>query len=326
MNGVRRIDQPARGTVSNRASRRTFLKGVGLAGGVGLAAPFLSSTSAGAATDTVGDDDCTRAGIILGCNAGIYFDVNDVVPGAVGCRSYRDKVIRVPSDVPQVFPGQPGSKVVASIRPHPDALLSGSLDDAIKAMLRDGVARFSAPQLTVWHEAGNLYTVAVDDEGVEYSTYITPTSVRQMHVKMQDLCNDVGGVGYGCVIYGDISTMDEWIPYSPYTLDWYGIDVYWNAANDFSTYAKLKAYMDDYLTLVRGRTGLRYPKINVCETNTHDESNRPQFFDNVARWLYTNGGDRMLTFFKAGGKSGGAWDPTDQDTIAALNRIVDDFG
>jgi hypothetical protein len=27
-------------------------------------------------------------------------------------------------------------------------------------------------------------------------------------------------------------------------LDWYGIDVYWNADRDFSTYDKLKQYMD----------------------------------------------------------------------------------
>jgi hypothetical protein len=308
MNAVSGIDQPPQGTVSsNYASRRTLLKGVGLAGAAGLVSPLLASTSARAAT----------TGIILGCNAGIYSDFTAAVPGAVGCRSYRDNVIYTPSDVPATFPGQPGSKVVASIRPYPDALLSGSLDDAIKAMLRNGAANFSAPQLTVWHEAGNLY---------QDLSYITPTAVRQMHVKMQNLCNEVSGVGYGCVIYGDISTMDRWVPYSPYALDWYGIDVYWNSQFDFSTYDKLKAYMDGYQTLAQGRSGLTYPKINVCETNTHDESNRPQFFKNVAKWLYNNGGRRMLTFYKDGGTSGGAWDPNDTNTINALNYIVANYG
>jgi hypothetical protein len=230
-----------------------------------------------------------------------------------------------PTDVPSAFPGEPGSKVVASIRPDPDTFLNGdTLDDAITAMIADGAARFSAPQLTVWHEAGNLYT------GTEWDKYnITPSTIRQMHVKMQNLCNEVAGphVGYGCIIYGDISTMDEWVPYSPYALDWYGIDVYWNDQFDLSTYDKLNAYMDDYLALARGRTGLTWPKINVCETNTHLESNRPGFFSNVALWLNNNGGRRMLTFFKDDpAPSGGPWDPDDQDTIDALNAIQAAYG
>lgn len=308
MNPGSRIDQPAQESASpGQSSRRTFLRGVGLAGAAGLAAPLLSSTDASAAI----------SGIILGCNAGIYSKFTAAVPGALGCRSYRDDVIYKPSEVPETFPGEPGSKVVASIRPHPDALLSGSLDTAIKAMLANGAANFSAPQLTVWHEAGNLY---------KGRSYITPTSVRQMHVKMHKLCQEVGGVGYGCIIYGDISTMDKWIPYKPYALDWYGIDVYWNSAFDFSTYDKLKSYLDEYQALAKGRTGLKYPKIDVCETNTHVESNRPPFFTNVAKWLYGNGGRRMLTFYKKGGPSGGAWDPKDTKTIDALKYIQAHYG
>jgi hypothetical protein len=309
MNASFGAGQPAPGAVSpGDSSRRTFLKGAGLAGAVGLAAPLLASTSARAAT----------TGVILGCNAGIYDEFTKAVHGATGCRSYRDDVIKKPSDVPAEFPGEPGSKVVVSIRPDPDTFLNGTtLDAAIKKMLQNGAANFSAPQLTVWHEAGNLYKNMKD---------ITPASVKAMHIKMQKLCNEVPGVGYGCIIYGDISTMDEWIPARPHALDWYGIDVYWNSQFDFSTYDKLKAYLDDYLTLARGRTGLKYPKINVCETNTHIESNRPAFFKNVAQWLYGNGGRRMLTFYKKGGSSGGAWIPDDHKTIDALKYIVAKYG
>lgn len=303
-----RPDQPAQGSASpGQSSRRTFLRGIGLAGAAGLAGPLVASTGASAST----------TGIILGCNAGIYSKFTAAVPGATGCRSYRDDVIYKPSEVPRTFPGQPGSKVVASLRPYPDALLSGKLDDAIKAMLRNAVANFSAPQLTVWHEAGNLY---------QGRSYITPSAVRQMHVKMHKLCKEVGGVGYGCIIYGDIATMEKWVPYKPYALDWYGIDVYWNSAFDFSTYGKLKTYLDEYQALAKERTGLKYPKINVCETNTHIESNRPPFFKNVARWLDRNGGRRMLTFYKSGGPSGGAWDPKDTRTIDALNYIQAHYG
>src|SRR5262249_16230055 len=155
-----------------------------------------------------------------------------------------------------------------------------------------------APQLTVWHEAGNLYRDL---------SYITPAVVRLMHVKMRDLCKTVSGVQYGCIAYGDISIMDRWIPYSPDALDWYGIDVYWNDTVDFSSYDKLKAYLDAYRRLVQHRTGLTYPKINVCETNAHDESNRPNFFRNVAKWLYHHGGCRMLASCRDGSTPGGPW-------------------
>jgi hypothetical protein len=315
MSTVSGMDEPPAGIVSSyNASRRTFLKGAGLAGAAGLAGPLLATTSARASV----------SGIILGCNAGIYGKFTKAVSGAVGCRSYRDTVITKPSDVPSHFPGERGSKVVASIRPDPDTFLkSTTLDGAIKAMIADGAANFSAPQLTVWHEAGHLY------QGAEWAKYdLTPSTVRQMHVKMKKLCKEAAGsrVGYGCIIYGDISAMDKWIPTSHYPLDWYGIDVYWNDQFDFSTYDKLQAYMDDYRALAHGRTGLKYPKINVCETNTHDESNRPRFFENVAKWLDKNGGRRMLTFYKKGGASGGPWDPSDHATIKALNHIEAVYG
>lgn len=249
--------------------------------------------------------------IILGCNADIYSAFTVAIPGAVGCRSHRDEVIYKPGDVPTSFPGEPGSRVVASIRPYPDALIGGSLDDALLAMLRNGASRFTAPQLTVWHEAGNLYRDL---------PYITPAVVRLMHVKMQELCNQVPGIQYGCVIYGEIPQMDRWIPYAPDVLDWYGIDVHWNDRFDFSTYDKLKAYLDAYRLLVQRRTGLPHPRINVCEASADDESSRPGFFRKVARWLHSHGGGRMLASCRDGGTPGQPW--LTDDTINAFKAIV----
>ncbi|HEX8112368.1 MAG TPA: hypothetical protein VF516_31775 [Kofleriaceae bacterium] len=251
--------------------------------------------------------------IILGCNADIYSAFIAAIPGSAGCRSYQDDILYEPGDVPATFPGAPGSRVVASIRPYPEALLFGSLDRAILAMLRDGAARFTAPQLTAWHEAGHLY---------QDLPYLTPAVVRLVHAKMQDLCNQVPGVEYGCVVHGDISTMDKWIPYAPDALDWYGIDVYWNDPFDFSIYDQLKAYLDGYRTLAQHRTGLLYPRINVCAANSHDESRRPGLFKNVARWLHHHGGSRMLTSYQDGDPSGGPWAPGDTDTINALKYIA----
>jgi hypothetical protein len=251
--------------------------------------------------------------IVLGCNADLYSAFTAAVPGAAGCRSYRDDVIREPGEVPTRFPGEPGSRVVASIRPHPDALLSGSLDHALLAMLRHGAASFAAPHLTVWHEAGALYREL---------SYITPAVIRLMHVKMRDLCKQVSGVQYGCIVSGDVPSMDRWIPYAPDTLDWYGIDVYWNDPFDFSSYDRLKAYLDAYRLLVQRRTGLTYPRISVCEANARDPSNRAQFFRDVARWLHHHGGCRMLASYRDGGAGGGPWVATDTDTISAFKLIV----
>jgi hypothetical protein len=249
--------------------------------------------------------------IILGCNAEIYSAFTAAIPGAVGCRSYLDEVLHEPCDVPTAFPGEPGSRVVASIRPCPDALLSGGLDDAILAMLRDGAARFTAPQLTVWHAAGHLYREL---------SYITPAVVRLMHRKMQELCNQVSGVQYGCIIRGDIPLMERWIPYAPDALDWYGIDVYGNDPFDLTTQDKLKAHLDAYRILAQRRTGLIHPRINICATNTDDESSRPGWFRSVARWLHHQGGGRMLASYRDSGTPGQP--RMTDDTINAFKSIV----
>lgn len=251
--------------------------------------------------------------IILGCNADVYSGFTRAVPGAVGCRSHLDEVIYEPGDVPATLPGTPGSRVVASIRPYPDALLSGSLDRALLAMLRTTATRFTAPQLTVWHEAGHLY---------QDLPFLTPAVVRLMHVKMQSLCNQVSGVEYGCIVYGEIATMDKWIPYAPDALDWYGIDVYGNAPFDFTTYDKLEAYLNGYRTLAQHRSGLLYPRINVCATNTRDDVHRPGFFQSVARWLHHHGGSRMLVSYDDDDRSGPPWTSSDADAISALHHIV----
>lgn len=261
--------------------------------------------------------------IILGCNAGIFNEVTSVVPGTTGCRSYRDAV----NFIPTVWPGIEGAtRTLVSLRPHPDDLLSGALDDQILALL--AVAARGA-QLTVWHEAGNLYRSGA-------FPYITPRTVRQMHVKMHSLCKQAGtGVGYGCVIYGTIDDMANWIPYSPHALDWYGIDLYDNLnSNNGSSFrnadgslndTKIISYLHEFLQLARDRTGLTWPRIVIAECNSPILEHRPLWFTYLADWLYHNGGRRLYMFFKDGGPSSGPWLPDDTATISALNEIVSNY-
>lgn len=358
MNAVSGMDQPSDGTVSsNNASRRTFLKGAALAGAAGLAAPLLASTSA-------------RAGggpLILGINAPEPWEGSATlsasgtwyyeVPGALGCRSYRDTPFKNVADCPTTFPGVTSvpsttggapvpvaTNVVASIRPDPTKLLNGDFDTVIVDFLKDGRDNplLPAPQLTVWHEAGNLYTNpdGSDGNGGTWGDYdLRPQTVRQMHVYMQNLCNQVGGVDYGCIIYGEISKMDPYVPYDPYSLDWYGIDVYYEddpgwSRGDLVDYTAVSNYMNNFLNnLVRPRNitaGVDNPKINVCECNANasNADARPQFFENLAKWLGNyGGGRRMLTFFPVGGGPHSVeWGPPKQATIDALNLIQGTYG
>lgn len=357
MNAESGMDQSLEVThSSNNTSRRTFLKGVGLASAAGLVAPLLSSTSA-------------RAGggpLVLGIQApgpwpGGYAPAGktwlDLVgtPGhrALACRSYQDDVITRWQDVPTRFPGETSSagpvKVVASIRPDPALVLGDHPDfeNAVKNYIENGMARarngeISSPQLTAWHEAGNLYK-NVEKWGQHIVDQLTdPLTVRQMHVKLKKWCDDVATdnlrVEYGCIIYGEISKMEPYVPFDPFSLDWYGIDVYYEddagwGRGDLVDYTAVSNYMNNFLKLVRSRnitSKVDNPKINVCECNANlsNADARPQFFKNLAKWLDTYpGGRRMLTFFpKGGGPHSVEWGPPKQTTIDALNFIQSTYG
>lgn len=369
MSAESRTGQPAEGTASGGPSRRTFLKGVGLAGAAGLAAPLLATTTARAATE----------GIVLGANAGCWSPPTgteswpQAVKGALGCRSYRDIPFKQASDFAgTTFPGEPGSKPVASIRPDPTNLLNGDFDSVIKDFIATGMASAGnssnpnnlagTPQLTVWHEAGNLYmdkTAPIPNTNWTWGDFdLSPQTVRSMHVYMQDLCNQVATanptlprVEYGSIIYGEISKMasdtdstHNWVPDPGYPLDWYGIDVYYegdppNTGStsphpDLATYDLVSQYMGGFLSMAQNRSGLTWPKINVCECNANvtDDGSRPLFFENLALWLSNNGGRRMLTFFPAqAGPHSVTWEHVvdaapPQLTLDALNYIQRTYG
>lgn len=385
MNAIPGMHQPPEGTGStNNASRRTFLKGVGLAGAAGLAAPFLSSTSARACSPSI--PGCTLNNVLtLGVNAPNPWESPpttlgqtwpDLVKGALGCRSYRSTPFNVTGSStvaaytdpdalgnPPKFPGEPGTIPLASIRPDPTALLNGDLDTVLTKFIQDGASRFSLPQLTVWHEAGHLYSSSdfsqygLDPKQVNGTPQnaAAAQTVRSMHAHMQNLCRKVGGVQYGCIIYGDIAKManindlrdaTNWVPTSGYPLDWYGIDVYYEGDGTgtdcthgiLSDYSAVANYLDGYLAVVQDRAP--GAPINICECNANDEDAnfRPGFFKNLAQWLSTATNGRtwssMLTFFHtvpAGTEAPHSvpWNPPatpDQGTIDALKYIQSTYG
>lgn len=250
--------------------------------------------------------------LLFGCNAGVWDAVNKAVPGTVGCRSYRDTV----NEIPTAWPGKPGSTTIVSLRPLPADLLAGRLDDQIKALLAVAPAK---AELTVWHEAGIL----------PYPDYITPTSIRQMHVKMHTLCAPTP-VRYGCIIAGFPASMQNWIPTKDYPLDWYGLDVYMTphfTRPDGTVYhERLNHAMDSMLEVARSRSGKHWPQITVPETNSPHPSRRPEWFTAVAQWMAHNGGRRMMSFWKEDGQLSGPWLPHDTATIQTLRDLIKRYG
>jgi hypothetical protein len=85
--------------------------------------------------------------------------------------------------------------------------------------------------------------------------------------------------------------------------------------------------------MAQSRSGLNWPQLNVCECNANaaDDSARPAYFENLAQWLYNNGGRRMLTFFPTpAGPHSVTWpyvaDAAVPYTINALNTIQATYG
>ncbi len=402
MNAAPGMDQAPEGPVSsNNASRRTFLKGAGLAGAAGFAgaagltSPFFATTSARASTRLVLGvqapgpwQDTNHGGYVpVGTN-----DWHDLLHNALGCRSYNDNPFKTalangkPDDAytvlgnPPQFLGQTikdhgGSqvptKVVASIKPDPMALLAGDLDGVLYSFILDGARKAAnntyagAPKLTVWHEAGNLY--GSDSPYASYGLQPltqngAPTNgaaaqrARSMHVHMQNLCNQVkrdhpelngNHVTYGCIIYGQVDVMannndqdgpTNWVPKSSSasggaTLDWYGIDVYYDSGTtwtrgDLVGYTQVDNYLGNWLAVAKNRSGgpTSTPTIHIteCNANQGDAAYRPLFFENLAKWLINNvgGNPHMLTFFpEHGGPHSVSWGPPDAATVNMLQQI-----
>lgn len=286
--------------------------------------------------------------IKFGINAGAFSAAQSAVSGLTVSRSYRDNICNATaSDIPTVWPVASGAACsTVSIRPDPACFLNDTPvpdNGSGFTTLREQVGYLAqqAPsdgtgKLTCFHEAGNLYPAGVT---------LTPQLMRQLHVAAWQACQGTN-CKYGVIIYGTIADMDQWIPGYPYEqgvpgalqypMPWYGIDLYDNdnSNNGFSFQngdgtinpLEVSNYLDGYLALARGRTGLTWPQIDVCECNSPTEANRGPFFTAIASWLHNNGGRRLEMFYKAGGPSGGAWDPSDIATIATLNSLVSQYG
>ncbi len=228
-------------------------------------------------------------------------------------RAYRDKYNLIPRSWP-AKKSAPDARVMLSIRPVPDDLLAGRLDDELNALIS------TAPpgvRLSAWHEASNLagYPDYVRDGG----------TMSAVHQYLQALCRGTN-VRYGSIICAVPSQVKSWMGTG---LDWYGLDVYDFGGGQFRNWwnggiskTKLFARLDNMLDTCRSLAGRESPEIDICETNSPRPAHRADWFTLLAEWMSGNGGGYLETFWNPSGPLSGPWLPDDARTISALRSIA----
>jgi hypothetical protein len=252
-----------------------------------------------------------HVGILLGSNSKVFDPMLDAGIAVRTFRAYRDQF----NFIPTVWPSKdsvPEARVTLSIRPLPEDLLAGKLDDQLRSLI---AAAPPGVKLSAWHEASNL---------PGYPDWVTARRIAPVHQYLQEMCRG-SNVRYGSIICAVPSSVKAWMGTG---LDWYGLDVYDFGEGQFRHWtgglskSKLFGRLDDMLDTCRGLAGRDDPEIDICETNSPRAGHRAEWFDLLAQWLAANGGRCLQTFWNPSGELSGPWRPDDEQTIAALRSIA----
>jgi hypothetical protein len=326
----------------SESSRRTFLKGIAIAGAAGLAAPLLAS----------GADAATAAGtLIYGINNENYaaFTKDNPKGFAYSYRAYDDTVWESAADVPTTWiTANPTDYVNWSVRPNLRLLLAGEFDAAIRKLLK------TAPdhaELTMWHEAAAPPACGPGNEYAKYApksiggtatdgTWMTAANLKAGHAHMRKLCaqtrdSNGGNVTHGQIFIGpaDQHQVGDWIAGGLY---WYGIDiydnkVYWknprvtNPAKSVLDQAAINARMTGNKTFLDGIA--KGYKLHITETNSPVIQHRKNWALYLSEWMSSNGGYRFQWFYHKGGKLSGAYSDLEPSTRAYIaDTIIPRFG
>jgi hypothetical protein len=247
---------------------------------------------------------------MCGANSKAFDEMHDAGIDVRTFRAYRDKYNFIPTVWP-TKPDVPDASVTLSIRPVPDDLLAGRLDEQLRQFI---AAAPPGVKLSAWHEASNLGT---------YPDYINAETMSAVHEYMQELCQG-SNVRYGSIICAVPSETKAWMGTN---LDWYGLDIYDFPEGQFRKWTggvsrdKLFARLDDMRDTCRELTGRDAPEIDICETNNPRINHRPEWFELLFEWMNDNGGERIQTFWNPTGPLSGPWLPDDQGTIESLRSL-----
>ena len=244
-----------------------------------------------------------RQRIIFGAILAVYPKLHAAVPRAKGLRMYFDGENEFPPAWPDPYPG---AWITLSLRPNPDDLFAGKLDDQLTAIIHSAPAH---SELTFWHEntTGNP---------LRYPEYVNNAraAVRMQHHGHR-LCRGTQ-VRFGVITCGPAIQQIDWLASG---LDWYGDDLYefprLRGPDDTMSRARLLARLESNLDAWRRKSGRRWPAIRICETNSPFDAHRTDWFTWIARWLAGHNGRRMLTYWNphAGAAQGGLsgpWPPS----------------
>jgi len=265
----------------------------------------------------VGLSFAPRNRVTFGATLGAYPKLNAAVPRAVGIRMYFDGE----NDFPDAWPDPyPGSWMTLSLRPNPDDLFSGKLDEQLTAIINSAPAH---SELTFWHEntTGNP---------LGYPSYVNNAraAVRVQHYG-QRLCRGTR-VRFGVITCGPAIQQKDWLAPG---LDWYGDDLYefprLRGLDGTMSQAKIIARLNSNLDAWRRKSGRRWPAIRLCETNSPFDSHRENWFTWIAQWMATHNGRRMLTYWNpdAGASQGGLsgpWPPS-QAVVRRLRWLSEEY-
>ena len=203
-----------------------------------------------------------RNRVILGATLGVYPELHAAAPRAIGLRMYYDTENNFPASWPEPFPG---AWVTLSLRPNPDDLFSGKLDEQLKAVIHSAPAH---AELTFWHEN-------INGNPLGYPSYVhdAKTAVRMQHYGHR-LCRGTKA-RFGVITCGPVNQeMDRLAP----GLDWYGDDLYefprLRGPNSAVRRARLLHRLTANLDAWRKVSGKRWPAIRITETNSPFDSHR----------------------------------------------------
>jgi hypothetical protein len=294
-------------------TRRQILHGMGVLaiGGLAVNKPLMqplyphSRAAAGPIRRvTAGRPGC---GVNKG-SGGTWQAVSAATGGLVGYRGYDTPA----QGTPAAWPGPGASPLpeaaslqVISIKPNINEVLSGALDDQLRAFARSVPA---GAMVTCWHEgeaAGNGYTTA---------------QILSLHARCYPIFKAASpGCRYGQIVTCYTASrpsghypLGQWMAPG---LDFYGLDGYQPASSH--TVASVFGVAADQIRARLGNVPLA-----VTECNSAVQPGRAEWFHDSWAWAQAN---KCLTYFTfwdpAGSGSAYEWLPDDVAAIAALSAI-----
>jgi hypothetical protein len=259
----------------------------------------------------------SRPRIVFGANRNAYPHFNTAMPLAKAVRVYYDDENQFPVAWPNRLPG---AWMTLSLRPNPDDLLSGKLDDQIEAIIHSAPAH---SELAFWHEN-------IPGNPLGYPSHVNnPRIARRMQRHGQTLCRGTK-VRFGVIICGPAIQMRDWI--APH-LDWYGFDFYdnWRFHNEDGTLSKAKMFarMNNNFAVFRAKSGVRWPALRICEGNSPEDWHRQNWFKYCAEWMAGHNGRRIITYWnpaKGAAQKGlsGSWPPS-APVVRRLRKLTYEY-